>query len=296
MSEIKNVVIIGAAGNLGPAILDAFLQKSSFNVTVLTREESKSTFPSGVKVVRADYSSIDSLKEAFQGQDAVVSLVGGNALGDQQKLIDAAIAAGVKRFLPSEFGSNTEDEFVAAAVPVFKFKIATVDYLKSNEDKISWSTIITGPFFDWGLKIGFTGFNLANKKASLIDEGKGHWIGTNLAQIGLATVKVLEKAAETKNKHIYISSFTTTQNDVLAALEKFTGSKFTVENTSSKEHAARGAELVSRGDYSGIMLQIQATALGDHGHGDYSSAGLWNEKLGLPKEDFEATIKGVLEG
>ena len=58
-------------------------------------------------MIRANYDSAKSLKAAFQGQDAVISLVGGTALGDQNKLIDAAIAAGVKRFLPSEYGSDT---------------------------------------------------------------------------------------------------------------------------------------------------------------------------------------------
>jgi uncharacterized protein YbjT (DUF2867 family) len=129
--------------------LNAFLKHSSFNVTVLSREGSSSTFPEGVKVVRADYSSVDSLTKAFSGQDAVLSFVAGHVIGDQEKLIDAAIAAGVKRFLPSEYGSNTVDDRVRAIVPVFSAKKGAVDYLKSKEDKISWSSIISGPFFDW---------------------------------------------------------------------------------------------------------------------------------------------------
>jgi predicted dinucleotide-binding enzyme len=44
MSDIKSVTIIGAAGNLGVAVLDAFL-KTNITVTVITRPESKSTFP-----------------------------------------------------------------------------------------------------------------------------------------------------------------------------------------------------------------------------------------------------------
>jgi hypothetical protein len=141
--------LLQAGGNLGPSILKAFLESSSFNTTVLSREGSQSTFPEGVKVVRANYDSVDSLTSAFKGQDAVLSVVGGTALGDQQKLIDAAIAAGVKRFIPSEYGSDTTNEELVKLVPVFKAKVSTIDYLKSNEDKITWSTVITGPFFDW---------------------------------------------------------------------------------------------------------------------------------------------------
>lgn len=41
------------------------------------------------------------------GQDAVVSMITITALAEQQKVANAAIAAGVKLFLPSEFGSDT---------------------------------------------------------------------------------------------------------------------------------------------------------------------------------------------
>jgi len=138
-----------ASGNLGVTILNTLISESKFNVTVLSREGSSSTFPEGVKVVRANYESVDSLKSAFQGADAVVSLVGNSAFGDQNKYIDAAIAAGVQRFVPSEFGSDATNDKLNKLIPVFGPKIATVDYLKSKESEISWSSIITGAFFDW---------------------------------------------------------------------------------------------------------------------------------------------------
>jgi hypothetical protein len=138
-----------AGGNLGPTVLNIFLKHSVFNVTVLSRENSKSTFPPGVKVLRADFDSADSLTAAFQGQDAVLSLISGSVVGDQNKLIDAAIAAGVKRFVPSEYGSNTADERIISIVPILSAKKAMVDYLRTKEDRISWSAVINGLFFDW---------------------------------------------------------------------------------------------------------------------------------------------------
>jgi uncharacterized protein YbjT (DUF2867 family) len=137
-----------ASGNLGPAILEQFIA-SPFNISVISRKESEATFPSGVNVIKADYADATTLAPAFKGQDAVISLVGGNALGEQNKFIDAAISAGVKRFIPSEFGSNTVNPAVAEAVPVFAAKIGAVKYLESKEKEISWSSVITGPFFDW---------------------------------------------------------------------------------------------------------------------------------------------------
>jgi uncharacterized protein YbjT (DUF2867 family) len=90
-----------------------------------------------VKVIRANYDSPDSLEEAFAGQDVVLCLIAGAVLGDQNKLIDAVIAAGVKRFIPSEFGTNTSDTQVRAIVPILEAKYDTVNYLKSKESGIS---------------------------------------------------------------------------------------------------------------------------------------------------------------
>lgn len=38
------------------------------------------------------------------GVDVIVSAIGGGGLGDQFQMLEAAKAAGVKRFVPSEFG------------------------------------------------------------------------------------------------------------------------------------------------------------------------------------------------
>ncbi|KAJ4358957.1 hypothetical protein N0V95_002573 [Ascochyta clinopodiicola] len=293
--SIKNVIIIGAGGNLGPSILKAFLN-SSFNTTVLSREGSSSTFPSGVKVIRANYDSVDSLTQALKGQDAVISLVGGGAIGDQNKLIDASVAAGVQRFIPSEFGIDTTNPKAQAIVPIFKGKVSTVDYLKSKEDKLSWTAIATGPFFDWGLKVGFLGFHVSSKTATIIDSGNAIFSATNLHTIGSAVVKTLENAEATKNKRVYVSEVQTSQNEILAVAEKITGEKWTVKKVGLQDHIAAGNALLQKGDFSGIGHLIQAAVFGDESLSDLKPLGLWNEKLGLKQGSLEDTIKAWLAG
>ncbi|KZM18726.1 uncharacterized protein EKO05_0006568 [Ascochyta rabiei] len=293
--SIKNVIIVGAGGNLGPSVLKAFLD-SSLNTSVLSREGSSSTFPSGVKVLRANYESIDSLTQAFKGQDAVISLVGGAALGEQTKLIDAAIAAGVKRFLPSEFGNDTENTKAQAIVPMFKAKVAILDYLKSKEDAISWTAVATGPFFDWGLKVGFLGFHAPSKTATIIGSGKVTFSTTNLYTIGVAAVKVLENAEATKNQRVFVSEFQTTQDEILAAAEKITGEKWTVNKVAVQDHLAKGNELLAKGDFSGIGNLIQVSIYDEQALSDLKPQGLWNEKLGLKQGSYEDTIKAAFAG
>lgn len=97
----------------------------------MTRAGSRTKLPSSVKSIDVDFSSLDSLKAALKGQDAVVSTLGAFAAAQQTSLIDAAIAAGVKRFIPSEFGSDTTHPKVSA-LPVYRDKVAAQQYLKEK--------------------------------------------------------------------------------------------------------------------------------------------------------------------
>jgi uncharacterized protein YbjT (DUF2867 family) len=49
---------------------------------------------------------VPSLENALRGVDLVVSTLSGPTVGKQINLIHAAKAAGVKRFIPSEFGTD----------------------------------------------------------------------------------------------------------------------------------------------------------------------------------------------
>lgn len=150
-SLIKNVIIIGAGGHLGPSILSAFVADSHFTVSILSRQSSGSVFPPDLKVHRIgdDYPEVELL-EAFKGQDAVISTIATANAVTQRTIIDAAIKAGVKRFVPSEFGSDTQNEKAMAILPqYFKEKLETVQYLKTKEKEgLTWTAFVTGPFFD----------------------------------------------------------------------------------------------------------------------------------------------------
>lgn len=118
-------------------------------MTVLSRASSESTFPAGVNVRKSDFSDAD-LVSAFKGQDAVVSVVGATAFPEQKKFIDAAISAGVKRFLPSEYSANTLSPAVLQLLPLFNQKKDILEYLKSKESStFSWTAIYTALLFDW---------------------------------------------------------------------------------------------------------------------------------------------------
>jgi uncharacterized protein YbjT (DUF2867 family) len=103
-------------------MLQGFI-RSSYTVTVLSRLESSSTFPSNVRVMRADYTSPSSLVSAMINQDVVISMIGAAVVGDQTPFIDATHSAGVKRFIPSVIGPDTLNPGVREVIPTFPAKI-----------------------------------------------------------------------------------------------------------------------------------------------------------------------------
>lgn len=114
---------------------------------MLSREGSSYTPPDGIPVLKTDYTH-GSLVKALKGQDAVVSAIAGAALLEQIKIVDAAIEAGVKRFIPSEYGTDTDNKHSHTRVPLFVLKYQVAEHLKKNQDKIEWTVFATGPFID----------------------------------------------------------------------------------------------------------------------------------------------------
>lgn len=85
---------------------------------------------------------------AFKDQDAVI-LTTGHGLTNPNGIVDAAIKAGVKRFVPSEFGSNTQNKGAVGLASMMAGKAALVDYLRSKESTgLTWTALATGIFFD----------------------------------------------------------------------------------------------------------------------------------------------------
>ncbi|KAL6922245.1 hypothetical protein FSST1_006271 [Fusarium sambucinum] len=250
MSALKNIAIAGAAGDLGSAVFNALVTSNKFNLTVLTRKESKSTFPYGTKVIQVDYDSLESLTAALQGQDAVVSTVGSLAIPSQNLLIDAAVAAGVKRFLPSEFGSNLVVPSVRK-LPVFGTKVAIEDKLieLAKQGKISYTFVYNGIFLDWGIKHNFF-FDFSQPELTIWDQGDAEFSTTTLASVGDAVVGVLAHPEETQDRVVYVQDIVLTQNKVLElAKEVSPGKEWKVKHDKLDDVTAKSDANVAKGIY-----------------------------------------------
>lgn len=245
--SIQNVIIVGANGRLGPSILQALLDTPTFKVSVLVRASSKSTYPSTVNTLKIDDDlPSDQLVKAFQGQDAIVMAFSGTMKDASIKIADAAFETSTVKFIvPADFGScDSSDPRSLDLVPLYVNKKDVRDHLvqlsqqkRSDGSSISWTSLITGHFFDYGLKSGLLSMNVEKHTARVFDGGKNQFANTKLATIGLATARALQHAdhPRIKNRLIYVQGINTNQNKLVAVVEDVVGHKFEIDNVSSED-------------------------------------------------------------
>ncbi|KAK3395156.1 hypothetical protein B0H63DRAFT_556234 [Podospora didyma] len=202
--RFPSVALLGATGNLGPSILDALLSAEPpfESITILTRStpSSSTTYPPNVHIKVVDYTSVESLTSALTGVDAVISAVAPRSGAAQRNTIDAAAAAGVKFFIPSEFGLASNDANLTHDFNQWAPKVADQQKLAAlkADGVMDYALIFTGLFLDWGME-GFL-LDLKNKSVQLWDGGNTPISLTTVASIGRAVVGVLQGEVGTDGK------------------------------------------------------------------------------------------------
>ena len=105
------VAVAGATGRLGKLIVQALVARGA-EVRALVRPgdgADKLAGLEGARIVEADLDDAAGLREALAGADVVVSSL--NGLRDiiveaQTRLLEAAVSAGVPRFMPSDYAAD----------------------------------------------------------------------------------------------------------------------------------------------------------------------------------------------
>ncbi|KAL2192615.1 hypothetical protein P885DRAFT_81991 [Corynascus similis CBS 632.67] len=215
--RFPSVAIIGATGNVGSVILKALQEAEPAyrSITLLTRSAaSASALPRSpnVQVREVDYSSRESLVAALNGIDAVVSAIGTRSVDDQKGIIDAAVEAGVRFFIPSQFGlADTHPLLVRDFPGIFADKNRIQSQLEhyQREGRIDYALVFVGLWLDWGME-GFI-LDVKNKRVGLWDGGQRPISMTTLESIGKAVAGVLEGKVQRNNREVRVKDIIITQ-------------------------------------------------------------------------------------
>ena len=284
--QIKNILILGATGNLGPRLLADLSIDPHFSLTALTRSSSTpstSPFPASIRTISISPSFPQrDLAAAVKGQDTLINLIPPFDLALHKRIIDTAAASQVARYIPGEFGLATDDPEVVAMVPgPFGAKAQIAEYLvqKTTVDEkegrgggtmtMTWTGICTGCFLDWGLHNGFLGFDLVKREATLYDRGQGAADLTTLSDVCEAVRAVLKYASEeTANRWVHVNTFRLTQAQILETLQTATGGReWTCRYVESKVMNWMGNKKLADGDFGGFQPAVLGVFWGGYESG-----------------------------
>ena len=173
-----------------------------------------------------DYESIQSLTKALKGQDALVSCLTSLALELDNNLVEAAAAAGVKRFIPAHYTADMRNER-SIKLPIMQPMIAIQNKLfeKAKETNgMSYTLVFTGGFLEMGLGGGLIG-NVKTGAITLYDGGDRLINLTTIGTIAKGLVAVLQNYENTSNRSVFMSEVTLTQNKVIDIAKQIDPSK-----------------------------------------------------------------------
>lgn len=149
---MKIVLIAGGTGNLGERIINALLDRGA-EVHAVVRSSSDIEKVNrlgrlGVKVFKVNMLNVEEVSTACRDASCIVSALSGlrEVIIDTQKiLLDAAIAAGVPRFIPSDYSLDFT-KFSDGENRNLDFRRKFHEYLDTTS--ISATTIFNGAFAD----------------------------------------------------------------------------------------------------------------------------------------------------
>jgi uncharacterized protein YbjT (DUF2867 family) len=260
----QKIAIAGATGYLGRKVLSHLLTLPKIaKITVLTRNTTHYGFPSSpiLSVVSiSSYEDRDAVASTLQGHDLLISTIAGIAVENvDAHLTVAAMTAGVKRFMPSEYTLDVMHPHAIsiAGSTVLAGRIRSARDLEALAEigAIEYTIIVSGGTLDWWFENGNLGLDMKRKKAILYDGGEKEVTGSTTDFIAQCVGAVVQMDQEqTKNKRIRIAEVKYSGKKLLKVFEEVTGEKWEVQEKSTNVLLNEGREAGAKGDMRGFYL------------------------------------------
>ena len=300
MASIKKVCLVGANGTVGTAILQQLVAAPSFHVSVIRRSNSKSPPAIGAADITVSPDlSLEELTHALTGQDAVVAAFPLKDVGEHMRLVEAAFKAGVKRYIPADYGScDAASPQAQHHLKLYRDKTAVRERCEqlaaqaTDALPFTWTSIICGHFFDYGLRSGLLHVDIGAERAQILDAGNIKASASTLRRVGESVVRVLQRPDGTKNRAVYVQSFCPTQLELVAALERATGTKWHTQHLDSNAFLNVESKKLEAGDHDATEEIVFVLGTVD---ADWTrKEGFAMDLLGLQDEDLDKVVSEVV--
>jgi uncharacterized protein YbjT (DUF2867 family) len=98
---MKNVIVLGASGNIAKHVIDILVKKDDINLTLFLRNKSRlrNYDISKCRVVEGNVLDLKQLKDAIAGQDIVYANLAGDLEAMAKNIVKAMAETGVKKLI-----------------------------------------------------------------------------------------------------------------------------------------------------------------------------------------------------
>ena len=239
MAGPKSILVLGA-GELGMAVLRGLAehrQRESSTITVLLRlgainstdpqkQAQRSELQSlGIStiagdVVTASVSELASLCEPFTMVISCTGMVAGPGL--QIKLTQAILKAGIKRYIPWQFGVDYDTIGRDSAQDLFSEQLDVRDLLR-GQTKTKWIIVSTGMFISFLFEESFGVVDADRKVVRALGSWQNRVTVTAVEDIGKMTAEVVFGEPNIKNEVVFVAGDTVTYDRLASVLEQCLG-------------------------------------------------------------------------
>lgn len=278
MGAIKNIAIFGvsklivqaspithrrqATGTLGQVLVPTLIQ-AGFTVTAISRPESeKKCLRPEVITKFAEYDDIPALTAALEGQNAVVEAFNPAAAKYQSTIVRAAIAAGVSHLITPEFSSDTFNEHADELLiyePKLKAQRELEQLVRESGGVMSWTAIIVGAWYDWGIQNGVFWINKSNRTITRFGSGEQRYAISRIGLVADTVVAVLGAPEKFQNRPAYFASHTVTTNQLIS-LAKEIGGNWEVFDVSVDGFVENGRQHWNKDTAKGVKDRMNTPA------------------------------------
>ncbi|KAK0737776.1 hypothetical protein B0T18DRAFT_440797 [Schizothecium vesticola] len=291
------IAIAGASSQVAQEIIDALVATGKHEIITLWRKDLPRPTP-GVTPVLVDYSSPPALTAVLAGVNTVLSFVAGTAIDVQTALIDASVAAGVKRFAPSEWSAAN-----ITPIPWYSGKATIRSYLSAINTptpKLEYTLFQPGGFLEY-LAHPHQPTAHIRPLALQIDVANSRVLvakGALDAKFTFTSVRDLARAvvAAVEYEGVWpvvggVRGTTTTTRELVGVVERVTGRAVVVEEVDVEGEGVVGASWLPRLDHPSfdamgeeerekVAVGFWAVYLKSLEAGAWEVGGEWNEVLG----------------
>ncbi|KAJ4258887.1 hypothetical protein NW762_007974 [Fusarium torreyae] len=251
---ILRVAVVGATGRIGSSIVPALVasRDAYFEVTALIRPESMQKASTthlkqkGIKIVEADLQGPqEALVSALDGIDVVICVLPPDSTSDQIPLVDAALKAGVKRFVPNMWATLSPPRGVMRIRNWMKLWQEALLIDEKKEDVFEHIKKVYLPYtiIDIGfwhevmiprIDSGRLDHVALYSKYFFVDDGSAACATTHIDDVGPYVACIISDPG-TINRMVFAYGEVVTQHDIVQFIEDRSGEKVPLTKVTSEQ-------------------------------------------------------------